>query len=94
MVYENNKQGNIVSYISSVFMICTCNNYIEIHTSKGRNTIVTAIITFKFLKINNTTTKMTEKTYTNGKLVSNKSSTSKTKLKHHLIMLNHLNHMK
>lgn len=52
----------------------------QIHTSKGWNTIVTALITFNFSKINNTTTKMTEKTYTNGKLVSNKSSTSKTKL--------------
>lgn len=52
----------------------------EKHTSKGWSTLVTALMTVNFTKVNNTTTKMTEKTYTNGKLVFNKALTSKTKV--------------
>jgi hypothetical protein len=50
------------------------------HTSKGWNTIETASMTVNFLKVNITTTKITEKAYTDGKLVFSKSTTSKTKL--------------
>ncbi len=50
------------------------------HTSKGWITIVTGLMTVNFLKVNSTTTRMTEKTYTNGKLVFNKAHTSKTTL--------------
>ncbi len=50
------------------------------HTSKGWSTSLTVLMTFNLLKVSNTATKMTEKTYINGKLVSSESSTSKTKL--------------
>ena len=50
------------------------------HTSNGWVTIETFLMTVNFLKINNTTTKMTEKAYINGKTVFNKSLNSKAKL--------------
>lgn len=62
---------------TSVFVFKGAN---QIHTSKGWITIVNALMTVSFSKVNSTTMRMTEKTYTNGKLVFSKSGTKRTAL--------------
>jgi hypothetical protein len=75
--YINNWYITSANTASSTFVFKATN---QKHTSKGWNTVFKFMMTMNFLKVSKTTTKMTDKSYANGKLAYSKSTTVKTKL--------------